>query len=68
MIGWKEQKSETELSVKHLKLSIAHYFNPIGPRGAQWPGWPNSQLPIRNLLLYDAQTLWLLVRHVLTKV
>ena len=24
-------------------------------------GWPNSQLPIRNLLSYDAQTWWLLV-------
>ena len=31
-------------------------FNPIRPRGAQRPGWPNSQLPIRNLLSYDAQT------------
>ena len=27
-----------------------------GPGGAQRPGWPNSQLPIRNLLSYDAQT------------
>ena len=27
-----------------------------GGGGAQRPGWPNSQLPIRNLLLYDAQT------------
>ena len=35
--------------------------NPIMPRGAQRPGWPNSQLPIRNLLFYDAQTLRLLV-------
>ena len=26
MIGWKEQEPETELSIKHLKLSIAHYF------------------------------------------
>ena len=26
MIGWKEQEPEAELSVKHLKLSIAHYF------------------------------------------
>ena len=26
MIVWKEQKREAELSVKHLKLSIAHYF------------------------------------------
>ena len=26
MIGWKEQELEAELSVKHLKLSIAHYF------------------------------------------
>ena len=24
-------------------------------------GWPNSHLPIRNLLSYDAQTWWLLV-------
>ena len=23
---WKEQEPEAELSVKHLKLSIAHYF------------------------------------------
>ena len=26
MIIWKEQEPEAELSVKHLKLSIAHYF------------------------------------------
>ena len=26
MIGWKEQEPEAELSVKHLKLSIAHYL------------------------------------------
>ena len=26
MIGLKEQEPEAELSVKHLKLSIAHYF------------------------------------------
>ena len=25
MIGWKEQELETELSIKHLKLSIAHF-------------------------------------------
>ena len=36
-------------------------FNPIRPGGAQRPGWQNSQLPIRNLLSYDAQTWWLLV-------
>ena len=38
-------------------------LNPIRPGGggAQRPGWPNSQLPIRNLLSYDAQTWWLLV-------
>ena len=32
--------------------------NPIRPGGggAQRPGWPNSQLPIRNLLSCDAQT------------
>ena len=28
---------------------------------AQRPGWPNSQLPFRNLLFYDVQTLRLLV-------
>ena len=26
MIVWKEQDPEAELSVKHLKLSISHYF------------------------------------------
>ena len=26
MIDWKEQEPETELSMKHLKLSVAHYF------------------------------------------
>ena len=26
MIVWKEQEPEAELSVEHLKLSIAHYF------------------------------------------
>ena len=26
MIGWKEQEPETKLSMKHLKLSIAHYY------------------------------------------
>ena len=26
MIVWKEQEPEAELSVKHLKLAIAHYF------------------------------------------
>ena len=36
-------------------------FNPIRPGGAQRPGWPNSQLTIRILLLYDAETWWLLV-------
>ena len=35
-------------------------LSPIRPRGPQRPGWPNSQLPFRNLLPYDAQTLWLL--------
>ena len=34
--------------------------NIIRPGGTQRPGWPNSQLPIWNLLLYDAQTCWLL--------
>ena len=32
-----------------------------GGGGAQRPGWPSSQLPIRNLLLYDSQTWWILV-------
>ena len=38
-------------------------INPIrhGGEGTQGPGWPNSQLPFKNLLLYDAQSLWLLV-------
>ena len=39
-------------------------LNPIRPGGgggAQRPGWPNSELTIRNLLLYDAETWWLLV-------
>ena len=27
-----------------------------GGGGGQSPGWPNSHLPIRNLLFYDAQT------------
>ena len=27
MIVWKEQEPEAELSVKHLKLSIVHYFS-----------------------------------------
>ena len=26
MIGWKEQELDSELSIKYLKLSIAHYF------------------------------------------
>ena len=29
--------------------------------GNQRPGWPNSQLTIKNLLLYDAETRWLLI-------
>ena len=38
-------------------------FNPIRPGGggAQRPEWPNSKLPIRNLLSNDAQTWSLLV-------
>ena len=30
MIGWKEQEPETELSIKHLKLSITHCFKVMG--------------------------------------
>ena len=42
-------KHPVKLHVRPLTLS--------GPGGgAQRPGWPNSQLPIRNLLSYDAQT------------
>ena len=41
------------IGLTHLTLS--------GPGGVQRPGWSNSQLPIRNLLSYDAQTWWLLV-------
>ena len=26
MIGWKEQEPETKLSIKHLELSVSHYF------------------------------------------
>ena len=36
----------------HIKLVLTL----SGPGGGQRPGWPNSQLPIRNLLSYDAQT------------
>ena len=36
-------------------------IRPGGGGGAQRPRWSNSQLPIRNLLSYDAQTWWLLV-------
>ena len=43
----------------HKVLQILTLSGPGG--GAQRPGWPNSQLPIRNLLSYDAQTWWLLV-------
>ena len=32
-------------------------ITPIGPEGPWQPGGPNSQLPFRNLLSYDAQTL-----------
>ena len=35
---------------KNSKLTLS------GLGGAQRPGWPNSQLPLRNLLSYDAQT------------
>ena len=37
----------------------------LGVGGGGWaqrPGWPNLQLPFRNLLFYDAQTLWILVK------
>ena len=44
-----------------LKLGVKMDLNPIRPGGAQRPGGPNSQLTIRNLLLYDAETWWLLV-------
>ena len=27
MIGWKEQEPETEMSIKHLELSITHYID-----------------------------------------
>ena len=33
----------------------------MGMVGAQRLGGPNLQLPIRNLLFYDAQTFWILV-------
>ena len=56
---------------KHLTLwspnlgTFSFYPKPYQARGggggAQRPGWPNSQLTIRNLLFYDAKTWWLLV-------
>ena len=36
-------------------------IKPIRAQGAERPGWANSQLPLRNILSYDAQTWWLLV-------
>ena len=53
-----------EFNLESLQNALSKLkFNPIRPGGggAQRPGWPNSQLPIRNLLSYDAQTWWLLV-------
>ena len=50
MINSENGMNTTESTHKHIQG-----VNPIRP------GWPNSQLPFRNLLLYDAQTLWLLV-------
>ena len=39
------------------QIIAIHSLTLSGPGGgAQRPGWPNSQLPIRNLLSYDAQT------------
>ena len=58
---------ERRILWRHIsKIRTQNFFkfrilNPIRPGGAQRPGWPNSQLPIRNLLSYDAQTWWLLV-------
>ena len=42
--------SKARLVFLYIDLTLS------GPGGAQRPGWPNSQLPIRNLLSYDAQT------------
>ena len=56
---WSENKNRV-IRIGWLSQKVQH-FNPIRPGGAQRPGWPNSQLPIRNLLSYDAQTWWLLV-------
>ena len=48
-----ERKKENELEfIRKLALLT---LSGLGG-GAQRPGWPNSQLPIRNLLSYDAQT------------
>ena len=48
---------------EHLMLhKLRTYLTLSGPGGGpQRPGWPNSQLTIRNLLLYDAETWWLLI-------
>ena len=42
-----------------LRPSLFNWNHLILSGLAQRPGWPNSQLPIRNLLLYDTQTWWL---------
>ena len=44
----------------HNRAMIVRYLTLSG-LGAQRPRWPNSQLTIRNLLLYDAETWWLVV-------
>ena len=49
-------KLDDERKVESLRLQERLNINPIRPGGAQRPGWPNSQLPIRNLLSNDAQT------------
>ena len=50
--------TKNDIALQNLSLFVYKSFNSIS---AGKPGWPNSQLPFRNLLFYDAQTLWILV-------
>ena len=58
--GWKVEVYQTLIFLFwgdfHNFFVIFESINPIRPGGggAQRPGWPNSQLPIRNLLFYHA--------------
>ena len=56
MNDWLEKDDVPEDTKATMYSQQLQRVNPIRPRGAQRPGWPNSQLLIRNLLSYDAQT------------